>query len=84
VGGFSDGIAFATFTTEKNQINKNQITCHQCGKKGHYADELDICQGQAKPESCAVAAVTTKNNEEENGNITNFRILWLPSGSNKL
>ena len=65
VGGFSDGIAFATSTTEKNKKNnKNHITCHRCGKKGHYANETDVCQGQTKPESSAVAAVTTNNYED--------------------
>jgi len=44
VGRFSDGVAFTTATKEKKKRDKSQVTCHRCGKKGHYANELEKCQ----------------------------------------
>ena len=75
VSSFSEGIAFATFTTEKIEKSKsnNMLLMRQIG---HYANKLYVCQGQAKPESYAVAAVTTNNHkeddEEEDGHKTLF------------
>jgi len=34
-------------------------------QKGLYANKLDVCQGQAKPESYAVAAVASNNHKED-------------------
>jgi hypothetical protein len=63
VGSFSEGIDFATFTTEKNKNKINNMLLMR--QKGHYANKLDACQGQTKPERYAVAAVTTNNHEED-------------------
>ena len=38
-------------------------------QKRTLCNEIDICQGQAKPESSAVAAVTTKNHKDGNEEV---------------
>jgi len=65
VGGFSNGIEFTTATTEKMKRDKTQVTCHRCGKKGHYANELEKFQEHEKTQVIEVTAMTTHNCEED-------------------
>ena len=65
VGRFSDGIAFTTATTENKKIDETQVTCHRCGKKGNYANELEKCQEHEKTQVSEVTAETTHNYEED-------------------
>jgi len=45
VGNINDGIAFATTSNEqKKKKDKNHVTCHQCGEKRHYANEITKCK----------------------------------------
>ena len=45
VGNINDGIAFATTSDEHKKIkDKNHVTCHRCGEKGHYANAITKCK----------------------------------------
>ena len=33
---------------QKMNRDKTQVTCHQCDKKGHYANELEKCHEREK------------------------------------
>ena len=50
---------------QKKRRDKSQVTCHRCGKKGHYANELEKCQENEKTQVSEVTAVTTHQYEEE-------------------
>jgi len=57
VGNINDGIDFATTSNEqKKKKDKNHVTCHRCGEKGHYANEITKCKA---------ATETTVSGEEE-------------------
>ena len=45
--------------------DKTQVTCHHCGKKGHYANELEKCKEHEKTQVSEVTAVNTHNYEED-------------------
>ena len=68
VGNIYDGIAFATTSDEhKKKKDKNHVTCHRCGEKGHYANEITKCKAatEKNPEKSSGVTATTVSGEEE-------------------